>query len=62
MVSQADTLKIARADITIIGNRIVDAQQGHVFGMPDPRVSVRRAVQMMEQTARRLRWSFRVED
>lgn len=58
MASQADTLKIARADIMIIGNKISDAQQGQVFGMPGPKISVRDAVRMMEQTAGRLRKSF----
>ena len=58
MTSRADTLKIARADIVIIGSKISDAQQGRVFGQPAPAVAVRHAVTMLEQTALRLRKSF----
>ena len=58
MTSRADTLKIARADIVIIGSKISDAQQGRVFGQPEPAVAVRAAVSLMEQTALRLRKSF----
>ena len=61
MVSRADTLKIARADIVIMGSKISDAQEGRVFGMPEPSIRVRDAVRMMEQTARRLRKSFGLE-
>ena len=58
MTSRADTLKIARADIVIIGSKISDAQQGRGLGRPDPAVTVRSVVSMMEQTALRLRKSF----
>ena len=61
MTSRTDTLKIARADIVIMGSKISDAQQGRVFGMPDPSISVRAAVYMMEQTVQRLRKSFGLE-
>ena len=61
MASQADTLKIARADIVIMGSNISDAQLGRVFGMPDPHIRVWAAVRMMEQTAQRLRKSFGLE-
>ncbi len=58
MTSRADTLKIARADMVIVGSKIADAQQGRVFGHSAPKIAVRDAVRMMEQTARRLRTSF----
>ena len=58
MTSRADTLKIARADMVVVGSKIADAQQGRVFGQPNPKITVRDAVRMMEQTARRLRKSF----
>ena len=61
MTSRTDTLKIARADIVIMGSHISDAQQGRVLGMPEPSIMVRDAVRMMEQTARRLRKSFGLE-
>ncbi len=61
MASQTDTLKIARADIVTIGNKIATAQQGRIFGQLDPKITIRRAVQMMEQTTRRLRKSFKLE-
>ena len=61
MTSRADTLKISRADIVIMGSKISDAQQGRVFGQPDPKITVLRVVEMMEHTAQRLRKSFGLE-
>ena len=62
MTSQADTLKVAQLDVVTIGQKIGDARRDCVFGALAPKVQVQRAVQMMEQTARRLRKSFRLEE
>lgn len=62
MTSQADTLKVAEADMVTARAKISDARAGQVFGGTPPKVQVRGAVRMMEQTARRLRKSFRLEE
>ncbi len=41
--------------------KISTARQGHLFGALPPKVQVRGAVLMMEQTAQRLRKSFGLE-
>lgn len=61
MVSQADTLKIAEADMVTARGKISNARMGRTFGAPDPRDEVRDAVFMLGRTARRLRKSFRLE-
>lgn len=62
MTSQADTLKVAQADVVTIGQMIGDARRGRVFGSPSPLELVRRSIRLMEQTAIRLRKSFRLEE
>ncbi len=61
MASQADTLKVAEADMLTARQRISDARRGRVFGAPEPKVRVGVAIRMMEHTARRLRKSFGLE-
>lgn len=62
MTSQADTLKVAQADMVTMGQKIGEARRGQVFGALSPKVQVQGAVRMMEQTARRLRKSFGLEE
>ncbi len=62
MASQADTLKVAQADVVTIGQKIGDARRGRVFGAVAPRVQVKGAIRLLETTAQRLRKSFRLEE
>ncbi len=62
MASKADTLKVAEADMVTVRGKISGARRGQVFGALSPEVQVRGAVRLMEQTARRLRKSFRLEE
>ncbi len=61
MPSKADTLKIAEADMVTARGKLSAASQGQLFGSLPPKVQVRAAIRMMEQTARRLRKSFGLE-
>ena len=61
MASQADTLKVAEADMVTARGMISDARRGRTFAAPEPKDNVRDAVRMLEQTAKRLRKSFRLE-
>ena len=61
MASQADTLKVAEADMLTARERISSARVGGGFGRPAPKVQVGVAIRMMEHTARLLRKSFGLE-
>ena len=62
MVSQGDTLKIARADMVSVSAKIGEAQHEKMIGNPRMKVTVQQVVWTMEQTAHRLRKSFKLEE
>ena len=59
MVSKADTLIIAEAEMLTARQKINDARRGNSIGVPSPVVLVDQTIRLMEQTIRRLRKSFK---